>query len=246
MSDYRLSYVPSRFVSQIIILDDLQLSAGEPPDTKKYENWYWTDAESAHVTAVRTKAEEYWNQMMDKKNCPPTIRDEMRIHIHDFMAYDHGENEPHKLLNKIADFGTIQDCNTVGVKRGTPLAKSPNLSGSEVVVTKVSPVIDVRINKIGRHLLTVRNPETPDRRALPDGIKFARIFCYIGTAKPAKLNQYEQIGNAKRGLFENLLENVEPTEDRLFAFYYGRYETPKGETWPDSDPITVEIYFPVP
>jgi hypothetical protein len=232
MADSRILRQRTKFAGQIRVLDNLQISEGVPPDTKKWENWHWIDAESAHVTEVRTKAEEYWNQMVDKKNCPPNTRDEMRILIHDFMAYDHGENEPHKLLNKIADFGTIQDCNTVGVKRGTPLAKSPNLSGSNVVVSKVSPVIDVRFNKIGRHLLTVRNPETPDSRALPPGIKFARMYCAIGTTKPANLNQYVPIGNAKRGLFENLFENIESSEDRLYAFYYGRYETTKGETWP--------------
>lgn len=243
MSNSRLSYVPSRFVSQIIVLDDLQLMAGEPADTKKFENWHWTDAESAHVTAVRVKAEEFWNQMIDKKNCPPNTRDEMRILIDDFMAYDHGENEPHKLLNKIADFGSIQDCNTVGVKRGTPLAKSPAVSGGNILASKVRPTLAVRSNLIGSHLLTVRNPETPDSRALPEGIKCARIYRYIGTVTPTKFSQYESIGNAKSGLFESLLSDVQPTEDRLYAFYIGRYEDTRGELWEACEVLKLEIYF---
>jgi hypothetical protein len=244
-NDHRLSHQPSKFVPQIDVLDELQLSPGTAPGSKKYLDWYWTPDESQHVTSVRQKADEFWKKMGDRKNCPDEIKDEMRVLIHDFLAYDHGDTEPHRLLNKIADFGSLSDCDTVGVKRGTPLAKAPGKGGGVILASKVKPLIAVRSNKIGSHMLTVVNPETPYSKALPDGIKCARVYRFIGTAAPTKPSQYESIGNAKRGLFESKLEGLEPSDDRLFAWYVGRYEDTRGEVWGASEPLKVEIYFPV-
>jgi hypothetical protein len=245
MNDHRLSYKPSEFVSEIKVIDDLQLSPGTPPNAKKYLDWYWTTEESQHVTSVRTKAEEFWNKMENRKNCPDEIKDEMKVLIRDFMTYDHGKSEPHKLLNKIADFGSLLDCDTVGVKRGTPLAKSPSKGGASILASKVKPSIALRSNEIGSHTLTVVNPETPYSKALPPGTRCARVYRFIGTSTPTKLSQYESIGNAKRGLFESNLESVEPADEKLFAWYIARYEDTKGEVWDACDPLKLEIYFPV-
>jgi hypothetical protein len=247
MSQYRLSYKPADFTSKLDVIDDLQLSDGTPPHTKKYMDWNWKDDESAHVTAVRKRADELFGIMKNKKSCPTEIRDEMTILIADFMAYDHGKTEPHNLLNKIADFGSIYDCETAGVKRGTPLAKTPTLGGDPVAEQMYRALVGMRLNTIGQHLLSVVNSDTPSNNALPKGIRYARVFCYIGTEPPPKMNQYEMIGNAKRGLFLHKFTDLQFMDDRkLFAWYYVRYENTKGVMGELSNRLKAEIFFETP
>ena len=245
MDYHRFSYVPRLFVPKIKILDILQLSAGEPPDTKKWENWHWTSDESAFVTDIRTRTEAFWTQMEDKKNCPPEVKDEMKVAIRDFMVFDHGESQPHNLLNKIADFGTLKDCDTLGIKRGTPLAKKASEDKPSVLDESIAPVLGLRLNEIGKHTLTVVNPATPYSKALPPGMSAARIFRYIGTVAPTRPSQFESIGNAKRGLFKSNLEGVEPQSDKLYAWYIARYEDTRGITGDASNQLKLEIYFQV-
>jgi hypothetical protein len=244
MPNSHLSYIPSKFVQQIKVLDDLQLSMGEPPDTKKWENWLWTQAESQYITSVRTRSEGFMNIINSQRYCPPETKDKMTLLIDEYMDYDHGPHNAHHLLDKIALNGSIDDCEKLGIKRSTQLAKEPGPTGSNVVVNKVTPVLTERVNKIGRHLLGVRNPATPNSGALPQGVSRARVFRFIGTTSPTSISRYESIGNAKRGIIEINYENMAPTEDRLFAWYIARYEDTKGELWDACDPLKLEIYFP--
>ncbi len=245
MPNTRLPYKPADFVARMDVVDDLQLSPGTPPNAKKYLDWGWKDAESQHVTEVRKKADEYFELMKDKKNCPTTVRDQMTILIADFMAYDHGKNEPHNLWNKIADFGSITDCESAGVKRGTPLAKAPTQDDEVPVAEQVyKALIGMRSNVIGSHLLSVVNSDSPSSRALPEGINAAVVFCYIGTEAPTNNEQYKKIGNAKRGLFLNKFTDLQPVEDKkLYAWYYVRYQNSKNDWGVLSNRLKAEIYF---
>jgi hypothetical protein len=227
------------------VVDELQLSAGTPPNAKKYMDWHWTLEESDHVTKVREKADEYFELMKDKKSCPTVVRDQMNILITDFMAFDHGKTDPHNLWNKIADFGSITDCESAGIRRGTPLAKAPTQDDEVPVVEQLlQPLIGIRINAIGKHLLSVVNSASPSSKALPKGIKFAKVFVYIGTEPPANLKQYYVIGIARRGMFLNKLNDIEPVEGKdLYAWYIVRYENTKGELGEPSNRLKAEIYF---
>lgn len=241
----RLSYIPSKFVARLDVVDDLQLSTGTPPHAKKYMDWGWTDEESAHVTLIRQQADDFFDIMKNKKNCPTAVRDQMTILIDDFMAFDHGKNEPHKLWDKIAAFGSITDCESAGIKRGTPLAKTPT-QDDEVPATEqiFKALVGMRKNLIGSHLISVVNSDSPSSKALPKGMKAAMVFCYIGTEAPTSIDQYKKIGNAKRGNFLNKFTDLQPVEGKkLYAWYIVRYENTKGEWGLLSNRLKAEIYF---
>jgi hypothetical protein len=244
MADSRISRQRGKFAGQIRVLDNLQVSAGEPPDTKKWENWLWKEVESQYVTSVRTQSDALMDIINAQRYCPPETKDKMALLIDEFMDYDHGPHNAHRLLDKIALNGSIDDCEKLAIKRGTSLAKEPGTTGTNVLINKVTPVLTERLNKIGRQVITVRNPETPNSGALPEGASRARVYRYIGTTSPTSLSQYESVGNAKRGLIEFTYTDIQPGEDRLFAWYIARYEDTKGEVWDASDPLKLEIYFP--
>jgi hypothetical protein len=245
MKEARISRNRTKFGGQIRVLDDLQLSDGIVSGTKKWQDFKWLIAESEYVTSVRTQSDTYMDLINSQRHCPPEIKDKMDILIDNFMDFDHDKNTGHRLLDKIALNGTIDDCEKLGIKRSTPLAKAPSHGGSEILAGKVRAALGVRFNIIGRHKITVRNEDTPDRRALPEGIARARVFRFIGRETPTRINQYESVGNAKRGLFEIDLTDIAPTPEKIYAWYIARYEDTRGNTGTASEPLKMEIYFPV-
>lgn len=246
MPNSRVSYTPSKFVQQIIVLDDLQLSAGTPPNASKYLDWNWTTDESAWIAACRNSSDGFWLQMIDKRKCPPEVKDEMNLLIKSFMAYDHGTIDPHNLLDKIGVFGSILDCESANVKRGTPLAKIPSHGGESLLEAMLKPTISMRKNEIGQQLLTVVNPGTPESKALPQGIKCCRVFRYVGTVAPTKQSQYESIGNAKRGLFLSTFENMEVQTVKTYAWYIACYEDTRGVLGDACAPLKCEVFLATP
>jgi hypothetical protein len=102
--------------------------------------------------------------LKDTVNCPPEIKNELKTLIKTFKAYDHGEFEPHRLLDKIGLFATQKDCETLGIKRGTPLAKAPAKDLPSVMEDSIVPTISLRSNNVGMHILEVVNPATPIAR----------------------------------------------------------------------------------
>jgi hypothetical protein len=227
MTQTRFSYVPGKFVPKLDVLDDLQNAAGTPPNVKKYLDWHWTVDESNRVSQFRIDADAYWAQIITDRHCPPEVKDLLKVQIKDFMAYDHGKTEPHKLLDKIADFGTLLDCELIGIKRGTPLAKLPS-KGSKEPVTK-RPVISIRYNIIGEQMLNVTDSDAPESKAKPKGIKSVRVYYYIGVEPPTSYDQYKHAGNASRGLFLNTITDPLPEgQMRVYIWFISCYESNTG------------------
>ena len=209
------------FTYDIDNLSDLAMLPGNPPNATKSLDWNWNDSELLYVTTARTKADAFWKRINNKRNCPLVVKDEYKRLIKDFMAYDHGKVNPHNLLDKISDFGTLQDCETVKVKRGTPLAKTPSKGGNPKI--KLVPVIGLIRNEEGKHVLTVTCPDTPTSRAAPKGLK-AMVYCYIGEKPAEKLSDYSELGIAEYGYFVNNFEDINlPTDVILWAWYYALY-----------------------
>jgi hypothetical protein len=247
MSRTRISSKPNTFVAQLKILDNLQKSAGTPPYAKKYQEWHWTNEESAEVSRVRQKVEEFYHIIQNKRNCPPEIKDEMKILIRSFLAYDHGKTEPHNLLNKIGLFGTITDWDSTNVKRGTPLAKTRLKGIAETPLTVPPPSLTLGRMGMSFHLIRVNNSAAPESRTTPHGYSSTLIFCYIGTESPVRLNQYEYVGKVNRGLFWKSFAELGYAQDvRIYAWYIARYETSRGKWSVASEPLKVEIILPTP
>jgi hypothetical protein len=109
MNDSRISRQRTKFGGQMRVLDDLQKSDGIAPDTKKWEDFKWNSDERDFVTYTRKKSDEYMDIINSQRHCPPEIKDKMDILIVNFMDYDHDKNTGHRLLDKIALHGTIED-----------------------------------------------------------------------------------------------------------------------------------------
>jgi hypothetical protein len=242
MSDTRFSSKPAIFVSQIDILDDLQNSPGTPPNSKKYMDWHWTGAENAEVTKMREKADELFEIIKVERSCPMVVKDEMRLLIKEFMVYDHGGSNPHHLLDKIAHFGTLSDWEAANIKRGTPLAKTRPKNSEGMIRKMKHPILSLRSNTIGKHVIMITNPDTPDSKAPPKGFRSILIFCYIGIEPPAGLSDYQQAGKTYRGLFVKSFARLEPQSNkRLYAWYIARYESTKGILNDPGPPLKVPI-----
>ena len=243
MADYRISPAREKFAKQIRTLDDLQLKAGIAPGTKKWEDFQWKLADSEFVTATRKSSDTFMAQIADKRHCPPEIKDEHRLLVKSFMNYDHGEVEPKRLLDKIAMYGSVSDCEAVNIKRGTLLEKAPAQDGNPVVAKMLKPLISLKKNIIGEQLLLVINPENSKSRALPEGMRCARVFRFIGTSAPSSFDQYTSIGNASRGLFLSKFTEALPPDKVCYAWYIAVYETTRGELLDLSEPLRVEIFM---
>jgi hypothetical protein len=243
MKDSRISSAREKFAKQIRTLDNLQLSDGIAAGTKKWEDFKWVLADSQFVTKTRDKSDEYMAQIADKRHCPPEIKDEHRLLIKSFMNYDHGDVEPKRLLDKIALYGSVSDCEAVNIKRGTLLQDAPSQEGNPVLAKMLKPLVSLRKNGIGEQLLTVVNSTAPNSRALPDGVRCARVFRYIGTSAPASFEQYTSVGNAKRGLFLSKFTEALPPDKVCYAWYIAVYENTKGDLLDLSESLRVEIFM---
>lgn len=244
MAESRISPLRSKFAGQIRVLDNLQLSDGSAPGTKKWEDFNWENADSLFVTQTRKKSDELMDIINSPRNCPPEVKDEMEIVIDTFMDFDHGKINPHRLLDKIALYGSVADCEKLNIKRGTVLAQAPTQDGEPVIKKMLKPMVGLKKNGVAEHLLKVVNADAGSSRALPAGIRCARVFCYIGTEAPGNFKQYTTVGNAKRGLFLNKFTEALPASDKTYyAWYIAVYEDTKGNLLDLSEPLRVEIFM---
>jgi hypothetical protein len=224
----RIPREPEKFAPYMDSTDNLQLSTDTATNQPFYKDWGWTQAQSAQWTAYRKQSDALFVVYSNKKLSNTENKEAIRILIDTVEKYDHDPIMGNHLLDRIALSGSVNDCTTFKVKRGTPLVlKTADKAGP--LPGALIPVITVRENTEGEHKLAVRNPKTPKSRAIPKGMKFCKVYRYIGTAAPTNISQYQFIVNAKRGLaiseFAALGLNANV---KLWAWYIARYESTKG------------------
>ncbi len=228
----------------IIALDNLQLSVGSGGvGTHKYEDWHWTPAESAYVTSLRLILEPLKELYSNKKNITTGQRDTVKKNIRLARDYSGHGLTGHRLLLKIAAFGTDNDWTVANIKLGTSLAKTPGKGKSESTAM-LQPVLTLTKNKIGEMEISVASPEAPSVIRLPEGMRFAKVFRSIGTTMPTSTDAFVLYGNAKRGKIHVKFDGLDLSgTEKLYAWFYGIYESTKGELGQPSGIISAEILF---
>jgi len=253
-STTRIPSVASEFATYMQRTDNLQLSPGTPATTKKWQNWGWTLAQSQQWTAYRTQSDLLYPQYADKNHNNTDITDQMGLLIKNTKKYDNDPLTGFHLLDKVALGGTISDCETFRVKRSTALAAVSHQgaafkqSTGGLVVGTQKPVLAMKKYDVGEHHISVTNPDTPTSHALPDGIKFAKVYRYIGTVAPTALSQYQFVGNAKRGSVLSSFSDGDlaafPAATTVYAWYIAKYESNKGVLGDACGAIHAQILHP--
>jgi hypothetical protein len=257
-SQERISSKAPEYAVYMQNTDNLQLSDGIAAGTKKWQNWGWTADESSQWTSLRSQSDILYPQYADGSKSNTTVIDQMNLLIMNTKKYDNDPLTGHHLLDKIALNGTISDCETFHVKRGTALAavshqgagNSRNVGGSAVGTgsSSLKPVITITKYAVGEHEVLVSNPDTPTSHALPDGIKFAKLYCFIGTSAPTSLSQYNFVGNASRGHVLSAFSDADlapfPAGTVLYAWYIARYESNKGVLGDACGAVRAQILHP--
>jgi hypothetical protein len=118
----RISSKPSEFAPYMQSTDKLQLSIDITTGNPKWKVWGWTSAQSAQWTSYRNQSDTLFPQWSDKNHNNTDITDQMNILIKAVKKYDNDPLTGVHLLDKVALGGTISDCETFHVKRGTALA----------------------------------------------------------------------------------------------------------------------------
>ncbi len=228
------------FTAYMVRWDNLQMLPGKIPGKQKWNDWMFTLAERKKITFFRKRAEKLYKFVAIGKLCPPTKKTQMRILINTVKDYDHGNVNGHHLLAKIGISGTISDYESLNIKAGTALALSTHTS--HVENPGLQPVVSLRKLGYCYHELSVVNPETPTKKAVPFGIFYAKVFCYVGTEPPNSPGDYTEKGNAKYGIFKSTF-NVDDFDPKLkyYAWYYACYYSKKGNACTASAVLQVPI-----
>ena len=243
----RIPAAPTEFAPYMDVTDNLQLSTDPATGQAVYKNWGWTSNDSSQWTAYRKQSDKLFLQLSDKKKSSTDTKDQMKILIASVKKYDHDPITGHHLLDKIAIGGTSSDAETFRVKRGTALAATSlatakTKGGSTGTAVTEIPALSIKRNSEGEHILNAINPETPKSKAKPKGIKFLKVYRYIGTKAPIALSQYQFVANAKRGIAKSEFANIGlDANTKLWAWYIARYESNKGVLGSPSPAIKVGI-----
>lgn len=237
----RIPTRPEQFAPYMDNTDDLQLAANPTaPPPQNFQKFGWTAAESAQWTAFRKQSDKLFQQVSDKKKSTSDLKDQMKILIKNVKAYDHDKLSGHHLLDKVALNGTTSDCETFRVKRGTALAKSVTKTSGDTGT--LIPVLSVRKNNVGEHLLRATNNDKEKSKAIPKGMKFLKVYRFIGTKPPSSIDDYIFVANAKRGKalshFSDL--GLDPNV-KMWAWYIARYESSTGKLGDPSPSIKVDV-----
>jgi hypothetical protein len=223
----RISKKPAEFDAYMNVTDELQKSVLTPPSTLRYTLYGWTQEESEQWTNFRLQSNILYAILSDPDKIGPAAETNMKLHIKTVRAYDNDKINGHHLLNKVADRGTMNDWQTFNVKEGTPREADPVEHADEPVK---KPNVMLKENSVGSHLLRLYDPESPDSRKVPEGMMFAKLYRYIGTNPPENIHLYEFVGNAKQGYVSSEFSDYVPPDpnSKLYAWYFGRYESKKG------------------
>ena len=234
MSDTRIPTSIPEFVAYMEDTDDYQLAIVAPATTANYLRWGWTAPQSAWWHTNRQKSDSLFAIYKNKKFRTSDNTEQIHQLIKVVSTYDHANHLLDNVANSSNSINT--DYEKFKVKRGTPLQDTTHSRTPNPGLLK--PVITVREITHLQQRLTVRNPEEPESRGLPEGMKFARVYRFIGTNEPTDLKQFEFIGNAKRGL---LISNFELADLKNEAWYYARYESNTGVMGAASEIISAVI-----
>jgi hypothetical protein len=227
------------------VTDDLQLKVLTPPSILRYTLWGWTDEESAQWTDFRKKSNLLAAMLADPDKTSPAAKKNMKILIAETRGYDNNKLAGHRLLNRIADLGTPDDCLTFHIKRGTPLQEEPEHQTKEPV--DLAPLLTVLSFGTGYAIIGVRNAKTPKTKKLPEGMVFAKVYCAIGQEQPADFDLYKFVANAKHGKAEVDFTTMKLPDDKkvvVYAYFYGRYESKKGKLGIPGNIVSVEVVRP--
>jgi hypothetical protein len=207
--------------------DDLQKSDDPATSQKKYLTFGWKDQESAQWNTFRLQSNLLFAAYNDPDKTGKSAVAKMQEHIKTVRKYDNDKLEGHHLLDKVALGGTVDDCLTFNVVRGTALEATPVRHADDP--SGLTPVLMFKKYELGSHVLGVSCADTPGSKKLPEGMAFAKIYRFIGKTAPTKLSQYEFAGNAQRGEFTSEFPDLEiPEGESWEAWYFGRYESKKG------------------
>jgi hypothetical protein len=224
----RISKDPQEFDDYMNLTDNLQKSDDPITSQKKYLGWGWKDAESTQWTAFRDQSNLLFAIYKDPDKTGNAARIKMNDHIKTVRKYDNDKKVGHHLLDKVALNGTVDDCLTFNVVRGTTLEADP--VHHDYDPTQYVPIVSLKANKMGMHLIGVSCADTPDSRSLPVGMKYAKIYRYIGKTAPEKLTDFEFVGNAKYAEFtSDFGDLVIPEGEKWDAYYFARYESENGK-----------------
>ena len=233
--------IPAMFF--IISVDNLQKSESNIPGTLRWQLWHWTQEESDFWTKQRNVIEPLLKQYSNRHTISTEEREKVKKAIKSIREYSSYDVNGHRLLLKIAAFGNNSDWSIANIKFGTPLAKKTG-SGKLDATSLKSPLLSVVSNLLGQQLLFVRDVDAPSSTKLPEGIKFAKVYRYIGTEPPQNINEYEFVGNAKRGRLVCTFEGKEFSgNQKIYAYYIARYESKKGELGEHGAMAFAEILF---
>ncbi len=220
-----------RLVPYLQLTDNYQLA--DDPDNAGHPRWEkfkWTNAESDQWTDFRTQADALFIDYDAENFVNKNVRDKIKILVREVLEYDHDRDTGHRLLDKVALYGNVDDCNTFRVKRGTVLEDETPTHMPDLGNTK--PLLTLRSSAPGEHELTVTNPDTPESKALPGGVAFCDVYRCISTADkpPASMRDFDLVGVSHRGLF--LSEFPTDTLDKAkkyYAWHVARYRGKSGE-----------------
>ncbi|MEI8203130.1 MAG: hypothetical protein WCH34_08980, partial [Bacteroidota bacterium] len=110
----------------------------------------------------------------------------------------------------------------------TPLAKKRGRK-KNYTPEMLQPIIVVKKNMLGEMQVCIINPEAPKSKKLPEGMKFAKVYLFVGEEPPKNINDFRFYGNAKRGLLPVNFADVDfKGNPVLYAFFVGRYESNRG------------------
>ncbi len=220
----------NKAIDAIIGIDNLQLSTGSGGlGTHKWADWHWVDAESVMWTSFRVILEKFREAYANKKTISIADRAVVKQTIKAAREYSGFDVNSHRLFLKIAAFGDIHDWNVANIKYGTPLAKKSGTAKSDSPKA-LQPVVFIQKVLSNEMVLIVASPETPNRVALPEGMKFAKVYRFIGEKAPKSTADFDFYGNARKGKLDVNFDGVDLTgPNKLYAWFYARYESNKGE-----------------
>ncbi len=214
----------------IMALDDLQRSEGSGGiGTFKWQDWHWTEEESLFWHNMREIVAPLLEPYANKKTITTGQRNTIKITIKTLREYAGYDVGGHRLLFKIIAHGEYSDWAVANIKLGTPLAKKSGHRKSDSTVA-LQPTVIIQKNLLGEMVLIVFNPNTPTSLRLPEGMKFVKVYRYIGTQPPKSVHELTFYANAYRGRLAVNFEGVDLSgKEKIFVWFAARYESNNGE-----------------